>query len=87
MNSGAVCPGLIEAQDALDDRFLAQLNSGAVCPGLIEAGSSFGSGVRRVHGIPGQSAPASLKRAAFPTDKTLEQRQNSGAVCPGLIEA
>ena len=35
--SGAMCPGLIEANHALDLDSWAFLFSGAMCPGLIEA--------------------------------------------------
>ena len=36
--------------------------------------------------IPGQSAPASLKPAAF-SKAAARSLTHSGAVCPGLIEA
>ena len=44
------------------------------------------AGVFIAMGIPGQSAPASLKRS---TDRGILLRRgwHSGAVCPGLIEA
>ena len=65
---------------------LAAVHSGAVCPGLIEAAFAILLSKKARAGIPGQSAPASLK----PTSpKILLSRHlaHSGAVCPGLIEA
>ena len=38
------------------------------------------------YGIPGQSAPASLKQLPQPALREFLER-HSGAVCPGLIEA
>ena len=85
-NTGAVCPGLIEASKSRRWTCPLSGNTGAVCPGLIEARRSSAVAPRSAPGIPGQSAPASLK---------LEIREiadhlaggNTGAVCPGLIEA
>ena len=62
-HSGAVCPGLIEAFNSsgiLVSSF--GRHSGAVCPGLIEAPFSFPKWNTSTSSIPGQSAPASLKR-------------------------
>ena len=66
-DSGAACPGLIEASDAGDGAAAGFSHSGAACPGLIEALPVY----RRrstVHRIPGQPAPASLKPARLPID-------------------
>ena len=60
-NSGAVCPGLIEAIKIKNPARLMAGNSGAVCPGLIEAIMYIAEPDYLDIGIPGQSAPASLK--------------------------
>ena len=61
-------------------------HSGAVCPGLIEAKGGFDRFPILCPRIPGQSAPASLKRTGGRRSVPAKP-VHSGAVCPGLIEA
>ena len=86
-NSGAACPGLIEAGgQELVHQPVPRRNSGAACPGLIEAIKRLAALCSAWPGIPGQPAPASLKQRGRPRHVQFRDR-NSGAACPGLIEA
>ena len=40
-NSGAACPGLIEATQTVSISNVCGVNSGAACPGLIEADTAM----------------------------------------------
>ena len=62
------------------------MHSGAVCPGLIEASVWIADSQDLEIGIPGQSAPASLKPTEL-VGSAESPLSHSGAVCPGLIEA
>ena len=64
----------------------ANPNSGAACPGLIEARFT-GLFAKSRPRIPGQPAPASLKRVIRGGKHIATIDKNSGAACPGLIEA
>ena len=86
MHSGAVCPGLIEANLNFHPFCeTGKQHSGAVCPGLIEAMRQRKDN-EDGQSIPGQSAPASLKQRGWRSGKH-GRSVHSGAVCPGLIEA
>ena len=49
MNTGAACPGLIEASAAAGSASAGDANTGAACPGLIEADGG-GRGAERFIG-------------------------------------
>ena len=65
-DSGACCPGLIEAPPPRMYCIDSLRDSGACCPGLIEAKSDPILHGDRYQGIPGLAALASLKLSATP---------------------
>ena len=84
-NSGAACPGLIEAGFRQIKQRNARPNSGAACPGLIEAESHAAEAGDR-NGNSGAACPG-LIEARHGCIRTAATPRNSGAACPGLIEA
>ena len=85
-NTGAACPGLIEADGFRLDAPIIGRIPGQPAPASLKPAASPVHDPAPRRRIPGQPAPASLKQQTR-AGRMPPEDLNTGAACPGLIEA
>ena len=85
-NTGAACPGLIEAGNTRSRSGATPRIPGQPAPASLKPQGPHEHLAPLPERIPGQPAPASLKQSCRNSDSRVG-KVNTGAACPGLIEA